>query len=121
MKKCVLIISHGSRDSSANNDFKHLVHSYRKLHPLWKVTHAFLEISQPSIPEALETLAFITDEIFVLPLFLFAAKHVKKHIPQILKTFQKKHPKVKLKLGKPLGSDSKLLAILDQRLNELME
>ncbi len=87
--------------------------------PDWKVSHAYLEMARPSIPEALEVLALKSTEILVLPLFFFAAKHVKKHIPEILKTFQKNHPKVKVKLAKPLGSDSKLLEILDERLDEI--
>jgi sirohydrochlorin ferrochelatase len=121
MKKHVLVISHGSRETSANADFKKLVQKYRRKHPNWIITHAFLELAEPSIPEALEDLAKKSDEIFVLPLFLFAAKHVKKHIPELIKTFQKNHPQVKVALGKPLGSDEKLLAILDQRLQQLIQ
>jgi sirohydrochlorin cobaltochelatase len=121
MKKCVLIISHGSREKSANVEFKRLVQKYRTRHPDWKVSHAFLELAHPSIPEALEVLAMKSDEVSVLPLFLFAARHVKKHIPEILKTFRKKYPKIKVKLAKPLGSDSKLLAILDQRVQEITD
>jgi sirohydrochlorin ferrochelatase len=116
MKKSVLIISHGSREKSANAEFKRLVQKYRIRHPSWKICHAFLELAQPTIPEALETLAMKSNEIAVLPLFLFAAKHVKKHIPEILKAFRKEYPKIKVKMAKPLGSDSKLLVILDQRL-----
>jgi sirohydrochlorin cobaltochelatase len=121
MKKCVLIISHGSREISANLEFKRLVQKYRKRHPGWNISLAFLELASPSIPEALESIIQTskTSEIFVLPLFLFAAKHVKKHIPEILKTFRKKHPKIKVKTAKPLGSDSKLLMILDQRVGEI--
>jgi len=119
MKKHVLVISHGSREASANQDFKKLVQKYRNKHPKWVIAHAFLELAKPSISEALENLAKKSDEIFVLPLFLFAAKHVKKHIPEILKTFRKNHTQVKVLLGKPLGSDEKLLAILDQRLQQI--
>ncbi len=116
MKKYVLIISHGSRDKSADREFKRLVQKYRARHPHWKVSHAYLELAQPSIPEALEAFALKSGEIAVLPLFLFAAKHVKKHIPEILRAFRNKYPKIKLKLAKPLGADPKLLLILDQRL-----
>jgi sirohydrochlorin cobaltochelatase len=114
-----LLVSHGSRDKSAHREFKRLVQKYRKRHPAWKVSHAYLELAQPSIPEALESLASESKEIVVLPLFLFAAKHVKKHIPEILKTFRKKYPSVKVKLGKPLGSDLQLLDILDRRLQQI--
>lgn len=93
MKKYVLVISHGSREASANTDFKKLIQKYRHKHPTWVIAHAFLELEKPSIPEALENLSKKSDEIFILPLFLFAAKHVKKHIPEILKTFKKHIPK----------------------------
>ena len=119
MKKYVLVISHGSREASANADFKKLVQKYRHKHPNWVIAHAFLELAEPSIPKGLETLMKKSDKIFVLPLFLFAAKHVKKHIPEMIKTFRKNHPQVKVTLGKPLGSDAKLLAILDQRLQQI--
>jgi len=96
-----------------------LVGKYRKRHPDWKISHAFLELAQPSIPEALEHLAKTSNKILVLPLFLFSAKHVKKHIPEIIQTFRKKHPQMKVKLAKPLGPDPLLLSLLDQRLRRI--
>ncbi len=119
MKLNVLIVSHGSGDKTPNLEFKRLVGKFRSRHPGWKVTHAFLVLASPSIPQALEALSRSgkVKEILVLPYFLFAAKHVKKDIPAILKTFCKKNPGIKVRLGKPLGSDSKLLDILDQRSN----
>lgn len=119
MKKHILVISHGSRDKSANQDFKKLVQKYRKLHPAWTISHAFLEMARPSIPEALKILSGKSTKIFILPLFLFAAKHMKTHIPEIIKNFKKNHPQIKIILGKPLGTDVKLLAILDQRLQQI--
>jgi sirohydrochlorin ferrochelatase len=121
MKKCVLIISHGSREKSANLEFKRLVRKYQARHPHWHISYAYLEMAPPSIPEALKALALKASEILVLPFFLFTARHVKKHIPKILRTFRKSHQKITIKLGKPLGADSKLLGILDQRMNEMMD
>jgi len=121
MKKTILIISHGSRDRSARQQFKWLVQKYGKRHPDFKISHAFLELAQPSIPKALESLVHTnkTIEVLILPLFLFSAKHVRKNIPEILRTFKKKNPKVKIKLAKPLGSDPRLLDILDRRLEKI--
>lgn len=119
MKKYVLVISHGSREKLANLEFIRLVGKYRKRHPSWKISPAFLELAQPSIPEALESLAPKTSAILILPLFLFTARHVKKHIPEIIMAFRKKHPQVKVKLAKPLGPDPLLLGLLDQRLRRI--
>ena len=119
MKKYVLIVSHGSREESANREFKRIVRGYQKRHSSWKVELAYLDLVSPSIPQALETLAAKSNEILVLPYFLFSARHVKKDIPEIIKTFQKKYPRVKVKMAKPFGSDPKLLAILDKRVREV--
>jgi sirohydrochlorin cobaltochelatase len=80
-----------------------------------------LDVVPPSIPVALEKWAGEGREkdIWVLPYFLFAARHVKKDIPEILKAFQKKHPGLKVRLAQPLGSDPQLLEILDRRLRPL--
>lgn len=118
MKPAVLIVAHGTREIPAQREFKRLVAKYRKRHPGWKIAHAFLELAEPSIPQSLKSLATSSQEILVLPLFLFAAKHVRKHIPEILKTFKKNHSEIKIKLAEPLGADSKLLDILDQRLSK---
>lgn len=116
--KVVLIVSHGSREASANREFVRLVEKFRKRHPSWKVAHAYLDVVGPSIPMALEKLAQgkTTGRIDVLPYFLFRARHVKKDIPAILKAFAKDHPKFELRLAQPLGDDARILDILDRRL-----
>ena len=119
MKSALLIVAHGSREKPAQQEFKKLVGKYRKRHPGWKIAHAFLELAEPSIPQALESLAATSGEILILPLFLFAAKHVRQHIPEILAAFRKEHPKIKVKLAKPLGADPKLLEILDERASQI--
>jgi len=119
MNRAILIVAHGSREKPAQQEFKRLVGKYRQRHPGWKIAHAFLEMAEPSIPQALESLAVTSSEILVLPLFLFTAKHVRQHIPEILTAFRKKHPGAKVKLGKPLGADPQLLDILDKRLRHL--
>lgn len=119
MKPAILVVAHGSRDKAAQREFKRLVQNYRQRHPGWKIAHSFLELTTPSVPQALKFLARDSKEVLVLPLFLFAAKHVKKHIPEILQNFRKDYPQIKVSLAKPLGSDAKLLDILDQRISTI--
>jgi sirohydrochlorin ferrochelatase len=82
------------------------------------VAHAFLEMAEPTIPQTLNLLASKTNQIEIVLLFLFAARHVKEHIPEIISEFRKEHPQVKIKLGKPIGPEPKLLKILDERLKK---
>lgn len=116
MKKVILVVSHGSREKSANREFERIVRDYQKRHPGWKVSHAYLDLVRPSIPEALETLSLKSGEIMVMPYFLFTARHVKKDIPAIIQGFRKNHPKIKVRLAQPLGSDRRILEILDKHL-----
>ncbi len=112
----VVILSHGSRDPMAQKEFVSLVHQYRKRHPDWIVAHAYLEMASPTLEKALEDLLEPVGPIDVLPLFLFHAKHMKVHIPEIVNSFRKKNPGTTVKLKKALGPDPKLLDILDRRL-----
>lgn len=116
-KKTVLIVSHGSRETSANREFVRLVGKFRARHRDWKVGYAYLDVVGPTIPQGLAHLVHGVEKgtIDVLPYFLFRARHVKKDIPAILKAFQKDHPRIRLRLAKPLGLDQRLLDILDQR------
>lgn len=119
-KKTVLIVSHGSRETSANREFVRLVGKFRARHKGWKVGYAYLDVVGPTIHQGLAHLIHGMEKgtIEVLPYFLFRARHVKKDIPEILKAFQKEHPRVSLRLSKPLGLDPRLLDILDQRLHK---
>ena len=115
MKKTVLIIGHGSREMSALMEFKRLVGQYRRRNPKWNISLAFLELAEPSIPLALGSLADLSNEIFILPLFLFAAGHMKRDIPNILKEFKKKYPNIRVKLAKELGPDPMMAELLMKR------
>lgn len=119
-KKTILIVSHGSRETSANREFVRLVGKFRARHKSWKVGYAYLDVVGPTIQQGLLHLLHGMEKgtIEVLPYFLFLARHVKKDIPAILQAFQKDHPKIKIRLAKPLGLDPRLLDLLDERLRQ---
>ncbi len=112
----ILLITHGSRESSANRRFHYLARRYAQYHPTWIIRSAFLENGKPSIFEGLENLSFRANEIDILPLFLFSANHLKRDIPEILDQFRSRHPKVILCLAKELGPDPVLTQIALQRI-----
>jgi sirohydrochlorin cobaltochelatase len=112
MNRTILIVAHGSREASANREFRRIVRRFARRHPDWRVAHAFLDVVKPSIPEALEVLAKGSNRIQVLPFFLFKAKHVKKDIPVLLRAFRKRHPKIRIGLEEPLGSHPGILKLL---------
>ena len=49
---------------------------------------AFLSVGHPTLAEALTKAGQISEQIRVLPLFLFSGKHLNEDIPQIISEFE---------------------------------
>ena len=82
--KSLLVIAHGSRRESSNDEVRQLVKtiSNQPDSGFDDVSAAFLELAEPSIPDGLE--ACIEQggkEIIVFPYFLAAGRHVVEDIP----------------------------------------
>jgi sirohydrochlorin ferrochelatase len=82
--KALLIVAHGSRRESSNDEVRALGHSVAA-HPdsrYDRVACAFLEIAEPSIPAGLTGLIEEgASDITVVPYFLSAGRHVIEDIP----------------------------------------
>ena len=117
-KKAVLIVGHGSRLRYFQRPMEKLVHDLRKNKQYKKVYCCYLEITPPSLGDAIK--ASVEDgaeEILILPYFLLMGNHVKFDIPNIVKQAQKKYQsRAKLKLCPYLGYDEKILEVVQERL-----
>lgn len=103
MSTGLLIVGHGSRDSNANVEFEALVATYRSARPDLTVVHGYIELAQPSLTTALRELAHQVDDAVILPLFLFAAGHVKNDIPLGLAQIHNECPRTRFVMARPLG------------------
>ena len=85
-----------------------------------EVICAYLEITKPSIPEAIDgAVKGGASEIRVLPYFLLTGKHVTRHIPQIVARARRKHKnRVKILLCPYLGYHEKIVSVVKQRIWE---
>ena len=72
-----LLVGHGSRSAVAQAEFAAFVAAYQEHHPQDYVECAHLELAEPRLPAALAAAAQRSRRVVVLPLFLFAAGHVK--------------------------------------------
>lgn len=83
---------------------------------------AFLELTPPSIEEALERLKRSGVERFILqPVFLWEGRHITEDIPKTLGRFLKDNPGLKASLGEPIGADPGLIAPLKETLGGLLD
>ncbi|MGF9966770.1 sirohydrochlorin chelatase [Bacillus rhizoplanae] len=113
--KAVLYICHGSRLQEACKEATAFVTSCmgRISAPIQEIS--FLELASPSIAEGFTTCVQKgATEIIIVPVFLLAAVHVKKDIPEELERLQNQYPHISLSYGNPFGVSRKLVnAVLD--------
>ena len=113
----ILLIGHGTRRAAGVAEFHTLVTQLRQALPQRTLLAGFLELAEPPLTAALETLwrqGF--HRITALPAFLMAAGHIKNDIPVILNTFQAEHAGLEIALGADLGVHPKLLQVARERI-----
>jgi sirohydrochlorin cobaltochelatase len=111
----LLIVGHGSRDAAANVEFEDLVAAYRAARPDLEVAHAYVELSEPAIAPALLALADLAERVVALPLFLFAAGHVKNDLPLALAEARRQRPGTAFTASRALGVHPALLDLAFER------
>src|SRR5436309_206322 len=99
----LLIVGHGSRGAGANVEFEQLVTLYQQRRPEFEICLAYIEMAHPLLAEALAALGRRTGDVTLLPLFLFAAGHVKRDIPVALSTAQRESPGLRFRTSRELG------------------
>lgn len=117
----LLIVGHGSRDPNANVEFEALVAAFRAARPDLDVTHGYVELARPSLATALCDLAQRADLVVVLPLFLFAAGHVKNDIPLALSQARQAFPSVHFIVANALGIHANLVELAFERVRAALE
>lgn len=121
MSTGLLIVGHGSRDPNANVEFEALVAAYRAGRPDLHVMHGYVELARPSLATALRELAQRTDSVVILPLFLFAAGHVKNDIPLVLAQTRQEFPTVRFTAANALGVHPNLIELAFERARPAIE
>lgn len=113
--RALIIVAHGSRKTSSNEEVKALVEKVRSLqdkHYMFVMT-AFLEFADPSLEEGmLSCIDKGASEIVILPYFLASGNHVTRDIPEAVQKIQASHPQVKITLKEHLGSASGMVSLL---------
>ena len=98
---------------------KRVARSVRK-GPFSSVRCAYLEISGPSIPDAIEeAISEGAREVRILPYFVLSGRHIREHIPGIVSAEKKRWgKKARIVLCPYLGFDERIAAVVKARLHE---
>jgi sirohydrochlorin ferrochelatase len=113
--KALIIVAHGSRKTSSNEEVKALGEKVKSLQDKRYafVMTSFLEFATPSLEESmLSCIDKDASEIVILPYFLASGNHVTRDIPEVVQKIQASHPQVKITLKEHLGSSSGMVRLL---------
>ena len=120
----VLLIGHGSKDPATSREFFDFVQQYQDHGAKARaedIDCAFLELSEPLIPAALDRMAERgVKKIIAVPYLLFSAGHVKTEIPGILKEFGGAHPEIEIRYGDCLWPHDNLVELAKIRIHETL-
>ncbi len=119
----VLLVAHGSRNPAAGAEHERLCVAVQSLldadddaGPGPEVRPAYLEITDPDIPTAIDAAAADgATTIRLLPHFLSPGNHVAVDLPRIAEASRARHPGVRIDLMEHLGADPALVALLARR------
>jgi sirohydrochlorin ferrochelatase/(2Fe-2S) ferredoxin len=110
-----LLIGHGSREPASNAEFEAIASAYRAARPGLRVETAYVELARPLVAEALDALAAEVLRITVVPVFLFAAGHVKNDLPLAIADARRAHPRCQIVAAPALGVHPALAELAFQR------
>jgi sirohydrochlorin ferrochelatase len=117
VQRALIIVDHGSRRGEANAALAETARLVaERLGASWDVRYAHMELSEPSLAQAIErAVAEGALEIVVQPFFLALGTHASVDIPASVASAQARHPGVSFRLTPVLGPDALLAELVLKR------
>jgi len=120
-KRAILLVDHGSRRPEANAQLEQLASLLRAKRPGWRIETAHLEISPPSVADALDACAAGgVREVFLHPFFLSPGRHTKEDLPRLASEACERNPGLTVRVTEPLGVDDAMVAVVLDRIDSCL-
>ncbi|WP_434510216.1 sirohydrochlorin chelatase [Desulfitobacterium sp. AusDCA] len=114
----IILLGHGSRRREANEGLIEVAHKVETILGE-KVTPAFMENAEPSLPKVVEAKVETgAQRIVIMPLFLFRGIHVTVDIHNEVREIQEQHPDVEIVFTAELGADDAIASLACSRIKE---
>jgi len=120
MKDTILLVGHGSREQSGNDEIMAFATEWRKRRPDARIEVCFIEFADVTLDAGMDMAAKDSQRVIVVPLILGAAGHVKMEIPHHIEHARERHPDVTFIMAAHLGAGTKVLKALKSELHKAM-
>lgn len=113
MSSAIVLFAHGARDPEWALPFEKIAAMVRARQIDTPVVLAYLELMQPKLAEAVDTLAVQgVQNITLIPMFLARGGHLKQDLPRIVAEIRANHPSLNISLAPAIGEVDSILAQL---------
>lgn len=113
MKRGIVLFGHGSRNPAWAEPFQRLYEEVARQQPDALVALGYLELMEPSLPDAISSLAKAgVEEVVVVPVFIAAGSHVREDLPRLAAEAMQAHPGLQVRMAPSLGEAPEMLAAM---------
>ena len=115
MKQGIVLFGHGSRNAAWAEPFHAIRNAIERGQPETEVELGFLELMEPSLPEAIGRLtARGVSRIAIVPIFISAGSHVREDLPRLIAEALMLNPQIEVTVAASLGEAPEMLQAMAQ-------
>ena len=115
MKQGIVLFGHGSRNADWALPFEAIRREIMQHQPDTPVELGFLELMQPTLPDAVVKLAALgVGKVAVVPVFISAGSHVREDLPRLVEEALSRSPGLDISIADPLGDAPEMLRAMAQ-------
>ena len=109
----IVLFAHGSRDPLWRAPIEAVEAHIRAHHPGVAVRCAYLELTTPDLPQAVEDLVDQgATAVTIVPMFLGTGKHAREDLPLLVQELRTAHPGVQFHVQTAIGEDPRMTALM---------
>lgn len=109
----IVLFGHGSRDALWHLPIQAVAQRIRNTAPNQVVDCAYLELTQPSLPDlAADLIAAGANNIRILPMFLGVGRHAREDLPVLVDALRVRYPQVKFEVLSAVGENEAVLDLM---------
>ncbi|MGB8856024.1 MAG: CbiX/SirB N-terminal domain-containing protein, partial [Burkholderiales bacterium] len=111
-QSAIVLFAHGARDPHWAQPFEKIRARMLAQLPATDISLAFLELMQPSLADAVTSLAQRNvSRITLIPLFMAQGGHLKKDLPLMLDDIRRDNPGMVINVTPPIGESDDILSL----------
>ena len=100
----IILLAHGSPDPLWKEPFESLYSQISQMYGADNSSLAYMELTTPTLEDAVAALSSNVKQVAVLPLFLAVGRHLRKDVPSQIEALQRSD--LEIKLLPPIGEDT---------------